>query len=804
MSYQKAYTTQFHGLDDTLWNIDIYIEGYDARPVEIKLEGDEPCVIDWQETGKTDVVQSSTCTLRVSNESDRQMTLLMSDVEAAVIVSRDGKWYWLGHLDDAIYEEPYSFTKAYVTELTFSDFGILNRIPFTLKGRQSVRNIVWDCLDPVFGDNISYNLYTSLLEPKSQQPLTLDMLYINADRFEADADSWGATTTKREVLEEVLRPLGLRIVQKNAQPYIYDIEYLRDHPALQAPVVWKGTDAYLRGSETYGRFEVGFEPDALETLADSGLDYDKCNLVVTDRYFALDYTDYNGYTGFATNLELGFYIAVSRLLQPEPRVELARNATFFRTRPVFTDSSDLGVAWRIQCRKIYRTIELNGHPVHLTTRAVLADNLPSASLAATVAVFSLTSGYLPGIPDRDSFQLRVNLDFLLSFRDNPLDDPPEEWVQGQSWYQNGSEGIERAWRHANYFQMLVPVKLEVLDDAGNPIWHYRNATVSDEPGVGSGLNAFAQPLGIGEGAWVAGAATFADMVLAYYKDYDPDDTDRDPLVTSGWVGNRIALAREMEINGTLYRVRDDGEYLPLPPVAGRLRLTVGSGVFPFPLRDTHDIPALCTKMAWQMYRNPEISIVKADRREDGIDTEPSYERDAVGRLASFSETIMAGTWAKGIAPSARGLLFNASGTVWEQFAKNGTLRTLQEHRLRCIEDQALHVQPVITGTAELDPLFRAKLEASTPGVFLVTALRQNLHQATEHITMARIANVGNHDHEFAWSQPCCALEEEPFTFAWSQPHCTAEPHFSFGWGSPACVAEYGYSLEWEEMQPIID
>ena len=217
MSYATAYTTHFRSLDNTLWEIGILIDGYASRPVEIKLEGDEPCIIEWQETGKMDVVQSSTCTLRVSNESDRQMAQLMNRPDAMVIVMRNGKMYWFGHLDDAIYEEPYSYAKAYVTELIFSDFGILNRIPFTLTGKRSVNAIVMDCLESIgYGSLSPINLYTSLLEPKTQQPITLGMLYINADRFEADGDSWDEMTSKREVLEEILRPLGLRIMQKNA------------------------------------------------------------------------------------------------------------------------------------------------------------------------------------------------------------------------------------------------------------------------------------------------------------------------------------------------------------------------------------------------------------------------------------------------------------------------------------------------------------------------------------------------------------------------------------------------------------
>ena len=446
MSLQTAYTTQFRSLDDTLWEIVIAIEDYAARPMEIKLEGDEPCVIEWQETGKMDVVQSSTCTLRVSNESDRQMVQLMSNRNAACQVNRNGKIYWFGYLDDAIYEEPYSFTQGYVTELTFSDFGLLNRLPFTLTGRQSVAAIVFDCLQSI-GYGIVPDLYTSLLEPKTQQPITLDMLYINADRFASDGDSWDEMTTKREVLEEVLRPLGLRIMQKNAQIHIYDIEYLRDHDNFQTYPVWKGTDAHLRGSETYGWFEVDFETDARETLADGKIDEEKWIGIDTDRNFA---TSYN--TMFETDGDTGFYIDTGAVTNPP--VTLAPSARFFHTRAVFSDSSELGIAWRVRCETItgwYWNPLFHDYTAQ-TADTVLVDNHPAKSMAETEDVFSIETGYLPVVPDSKDYQLRVNLDVLVSFRPDPIDNPPDEWVRQQSFYL----GKESVWRYGNYMMSPMP------------------------------------------------------------------------------------------------------------------------------------------------------------------------------------------------------------------------------------------------------------------------------------------------------------------------------------------------------------
>ena len=742
MSYQTAYTTHFRSLDNTLWDVAIYIDDYPDSPLEIKLEGDSPCVIEWQETGKTDVVQSSTCTLRVSNESDRQMAQLMGHPDAFVLVSRDGMPYWFGFLDDAIYEEPYSFQRAYVTELTFSDFGILNRTPFTLTGKQSVADIVDDCLETIGGGSVpNVNLYTSLLHLKPLQPITLDQLYVNADRFASDdGDSWGEMTTKRDVLEEILRPLGLRIMQKNGQIYIYDIEYLRDDGAMYNYIVWKGTDACLKGSETFGRYEVAFEPDVVETLAEIQLNLS--GIIVDERYYAA-ICDEN--LAAAEQWDKGFFIRlpVVAALNADGRV--------FKTRPCLSSCDDAGYAWRVWCHDSLIGILPNAVHKVLNNGLVLdiASNVPSIPVAA--ALFKIETGYLPLVPGLADYQLRVNLDLLFSPKRNPME-PDGNW----NFKRENSVVRPSIWNEMPQF--YVPVKLELLDEQGNAVMHYSNTL----PGY--------YPADPGRGQWLNGAASsFGDMLLAYYT----EGLDRNPLA-DGWATNRQAMNISRSYLPSLYSRRADGEYVPMPPAAGAVRLTVSNCVMTF--GDTHErLAQYRGYIRWHLLRNAKITLVKANRLDDGIDTDPIYSRNKPNPTAdSFSETLKAGTWSKGIAPSARGLFFDASGTVWEKFVKNGSPRTLQEHRLRCIEDQTFYTQPVLSGTAELCNVFCAHRDLSTSGIFLVTALRQDLQQDTEEVTMARIAGVGGLVYDFEWSDPVCAKVVQQFSYAWSDPICAKE------------------------------
>lgn len=752
MSYALAYTTHFHSLDNTPWEIGIYINGYNVRPVEISLDGDEPCVIDWQETDKMDVVQSAICTLRVSNERDRQMVQLMNSTGAAILVSRYGKPYWWGYLDDAVYEEPYSFPKGYVTELPFTDFGALNRIPFTLSGKQSVGAIVRDCLDSIgYGSGAIINLYTSLRDPKQNQPINLDMLYINADRFATDGDSWGKMTMKRDVLEEILRPLGLRIMQKNGQIFIYDIEYLRDHLEMQNYPVWKGTDAYLKGSETFGWYEVAFEPDADETLAETKLNLDY--YMFGDRFFAQYYDE------DLEEWDEGYYIIFPIA------AALNSNGRGFKTRSGLSSSDDIGYAWRVWCYD-----RLNGGRAVLDNRivrniAVAPGNTQNTPVAE--ALFKIETGYLPICPDNADYQMRINLDLLLSPKRNPMEADAD-------WNFDRVNNVVRptTWKK-NLLQVYVPVKLELLDEQGNVLMHYKNAGYAY------------YPYDPGKGQWLSGAASsFGDMLLAYYND------GLEETALGGWATNRQSMNVARKYMPSLYKKREDGEYVPLPPLAGIVRLTVSNCVFsPKPV-ENQTLLNFEDYIRWHLLRNANITLVKADCKDDSINTDTLYERDMIHLYAdSLSETIKAGCWSKGVAPSARGLFFDAYGNVWEKFVKNGSTRTLEMHRLRCIEDQTFYAQPVISGTVELDVQFCAKREWSTPGVFLVTSLRQDLHEDLEEVTMARIANVGGFVYEFWWSDPVCVKEDIVFDFAWGKPICAKElkPEWSFAWGKPICV-----------------
>ena len=141
MAYSTAYTARFTSIDGVQWGVDIDIDDSTITSTEIILDRDEPVTIEWPETTLGDAVQPSLCTVKVVNDTDRQMVPLMLG-NARCSVFRWGELYWRGLIDDSVYEEPYSYQNSYVTEITFSDLGILRRREFIPGGIMTLRDIV--------------------------------------------------------------------------------------------------------------------------------------------------------------------------------------------------------------------------------------------------------------------------------------------------------------------------------------------------------------------------------------------------------------------------------------------------------------------------------------------------------------------------------------------------------------------------------------------------------------------------------------------------------------------------------------
>ena len=220
------YRGSFLSRNGVVWRVEILQAGYGGtQPGDLAFPSDCPLEIEWGETDKIDQVQGSSATLKIISESDRQFVDLYT-VEVGTVrldVYRAGKLYWSGCIDTELYEEPYSYESGYEVSLTFSDFACLDRLDWTDTGLASIHDIVVKCLARC---GMNYGTITKLISTSQYtygQELSLEETFVNQENF---YDEDGQPLKAREVLEEVLKPFGLRIIQKAGKIYVYDLNKL--------------------------------------------------------------------------------------------------------------------------------------------------------------------------------------------------------------------------------------------------------------------------------------------------------------------------------------------------------------------------------------------------------------------------------------------------------------------------------------------------------------------------------------------------------------------------------------------------
>ncbi|MCD8271051.1 MAG: hypothetical protein LUD46_23305 [Parabacteroides sp.] len=167
MSMQLRYKGGFYSVNQTLYELEIWQEGYLGRVENIAF-CEVPLDIEWKKTDKLEPVQSSNATLQLYSDRDRQFVDLYT-VKAGSIrldVYRNNSLYWSGTLDPKLYEEPFAYKTDYGVTLTFADMAILDRLNWNKTGFMTLREIIRDTLDQ---SGIQYNLIEEHISTKLSQ-----------------------------------------------------------------------------------------------------------------------------------------------------------------------------------------------------------------------------------------------------------------------------------------------------------------------------------------------------------------------------------------------------------------------------------------------------------------------------------------------------------------------------------------------------------------------------------------------------------------------------------------------------------
>ena len=420
-------------------------------PIELKIgSGESPLTIDWNETDKITPVQCSTAQLTLNSSTDRQL-LHFADViksdEVRLDIKRDGVIWWSGHLDPELCEEPYTSKDNYDVTLVFADFGILNRVPWSRIGRESYATILAECLSAT-GIN-----YTQLMQYISTQYYdggwhTVDFseLILNNDNF---YDEENKEMSAMEVLQGILQPFALRIIQRAGNIYIYDLNAASGLQAVD--VVFCDADAAISHDMVYNDATVIFSPYCSDEALDG-------SVTVTDRAENQGITVKTGYNQDTDERLDGFVLRYGSAVTAQgPTLE--NGAAFLDIVAQYSGSDATGILYSWMqgdaslasgsCRQRLRT----------ASSCFQNGNMVGSSFFVGQRIATFPAHYLNYVTTqggiRSRYKLRINLDLLFDVRYNPFEDAGD--YNEKSNYKNMVSKCGFVW---------VPVSVTLRDAPG--------------------------------------------------------------------------------------------------------------------------------------------------------------------------------------------------------------------------------------------------------------------------------------------------------------------------------------------------
>ena len=752
MSMRLRYRGSFLGLHNQEWRVDILQESdTDFVVGELTFEADEPLVIEWPVCDKEQVIQGSRATIRLESPGDRtyadMYTIAVGTIRMEVY--KGTALYWSGTLDPEFYEEPYERASLYPVSFTFSDFGILDRIKYDLTGVRTLSDIL---LLSIASCNIMFTAVnvanTSTYFPNSETKARLDLLEVRSDNF---YDEEGEPCTLKEVVEGILQPLSLRMVQRGGYIYVYDINALSQADTRE--IEWDGDSQTMGVDKVANNVKVTFSPYSSSKLISpedvfggyhsvEGINLDCTQMrsvtydgVVTDYMsFYPDLLSYQVTPGHMADWrDINFTIFVS---EAGEGLTLGSGAKFFHIEPQVSGPS--------ACEGVLVGLR-TGLSEYTNTYQQYNDPVPAVRGPHGV-VMTTHKAYIPPINNYRAYYLRLAMEMLVDARYNPYS---SEENNCSTYYNRVKDNAQWAF---------VPVGVTLYDASGNALLHYVNSPVASTAAVGC--------LSMALGSWESGAASFGDAWLAYY---DPEDI-KDGCGILGWHANRHCIGRPdlperkracgadqyEKVIFDSFKKMADGEYIPYPSQGGWLEVKVYQGIDTYDFGETVEWGQTSkwdgnytasdfygTLIRWMLYKAPTVDVVRSNLVFDSAELEDVEYSGYINKSAKEGITIdtIVGT-SPNPCPTARGLLMDA--TTHQPVAKltrEGITDCPERLLIGTLYSQYADRKTVLSGEAVLDTGgLCAFTEANQEGkVFMMSGEVQDVIADTSEVTIVEIS-----------------------------------------------------------------
>lgn len=670
------YSGRFVSRAGVLWRVEIWRDG-DAPPAkvgELDFDADDAVLIEWGDTSKEDPLCPSTATLRIISPGDRTYEHLytIKARSTGVRIFREDSLYWCGTLDPEFYEEPYEACENYVISLTFSDLGVLERIPLSLRGMIDLRTLLTEALKAARIDALVLDASMMSLQDEGGAPLALESICVDAENWR---DEKGVFADFKKVLTDALQPLALRVVSRGGRLYVYDLNGLRS-TGVREKIDWTSDAQTLGVDKVVNDCTLTVSVNAEPTLLDGKTTYtapvsleaakarvfEPMTLPIdpTSEDFKLR-QKYAHLTVYAQPLQQptlaepvkDFLLFLSPKGQGLAYIDPA--ARYFCRLALQGGSREEGVAWTVAATR-YKDVDPN-YGVDLLPNPIQLNKPINNAGTSTRVVMRSHRVYIPPCTSPD-YMLRVTLPLLVDLRYNPWHDP------------SPINGEERQCHH--YFKVrtgwaFVPVAINLCDDQGNAIAHYSNREVAASSGIPTSSNLL--------GEWKSGAGTVGEAWLAYY----PKAKAAEETALNGWANNRPCIGRPDHGTRTRYGYQyndqhhafdfveklGDGQPIPYPPSGGHLEIVVFEGVrcYDYGENSGWETTYWWTKenmhnwLRWLMYKAPQVEIARcygnfAKAELDDVELRAVVNPDAREHLTL---DLACGTHPE-LSPTARGML----------------------------------------------------------------------------------------------------------------------------------------------------
>lgn len=680
MMMALRYYGEFLSRAGRAWRVEIHQDNFDGQASEVFFPAEEPLVIEWSEVDKLTPLQTSSATLQLCCDSYRQFIDLYAVKPYEIILKvydRTGSgadWglYWIGGLDPELYAEPQTGHPGYVVSLTFSDFAELGRIDWAQKGGfislEDIINIALANAKMSEEEPCTYSTYISTVrENAPTTELGLGDFTVLNDNF---YDEEGEAMSVREVLESVLQPLALRMVQKCGRVHVFDLNSAYSEMAKET-VVWSGDDIQFEADKIYNRVEITFSPygDA-ELFSSSEGDVKRGDLVNHYRILT-DYhrTDVQFLDG-APSFDFGSIAANKR------NYTISNGSRIFMKAPVYSGQLETGVVWGFK-RGEYPVSDSHVRQMYNDTPQVDHHNVGSE----VKEIIICPEVRVPGASD-----IRVHLKLLM--------DPRYNFEENAGDY-NDKEAYDAFQRQAGF--VYIPIKLIYRGDDGS-VFHWSNWKMID-----SGTYADATKVG-----WVSGVGDWGSAYLCFY-DYE-NRTEKSGVC--GWQSNKPMIGLYTGELPKSWPKRDEGDYISLIGLgSGTVQLIVGCGA---EILDDDGNPDIdFNTIRWMCYKEFGISLCDGMGRElESSDVEYNAWLNTEARDTLSIETVT-GSFSKA-SPAGKGFIRKADHSIYDDCIRGANRGSFERLLAGTAYSQYAERHDILSGTAEIITSMNCLREAENP------------------------------------------------------------------------------------------